>query len=70
MENGTLIAVREIIFSKNNIEGKLFLGHPPIRVPKCCSSYAKGAVNFFFYEMIIRVLNRAVELQLSLCVEP
>ena len=30
----------------------------------------KGAVNNFLYELVIRVLSRAVELPASLCVEP
>ena len=38
MENGTLIAVHELIF-KNDIEGKIFLRHPPIGVPNCCSKF-------------------------------
>ena len=33
-------------------------------------SCADVAINNFFYELIIRVLNRAVEFQGSLCVEP
>ena len=49
-----------ILFQDTHLLGYLIVVH---HVPK-------GLLTNLFYELIIRVLNRAVELQVSLCVEP